>query len=71
MRCTLRKGKIMTRPKKLGPPRRSRTYRLPENLIELLEQLARRNRRPTTGELEIAIEDHLKRSKLWPPRQKK
>jgi hypothetical protein len=48
-------------------PRRSRTYRLPDDLIERLELLAERNRRALTTEVEIAIEEYLTRAKLWPP----
>lgn len=48
----------MPRPKKVE--RRSRTYRLPVPLMEALERLADKNRRPVTTELEIAIEEHLR-----------
>ena len=58
----------VARPKKSErSPRRSRTYRLPDDLVEQLETLAERNRRPVTTELEVALEEHLKRNKLWPP----
>lgn len=48
-------------------PRRSRTFRLSEALMERLEALAERNRRPMTTELEIAVEGHLEKNDLWPP----
>lgn len=47
--------------------RRSRTYRLPDDLLNALEALAEDNRRPVTGELEIAIEKHLAENDRWPP----
>jgi hypothetical protein len=48
-------------------PRRNRTYRFPDALIARVEALADRNRRPVTTEIEIALEEHLRRNKLWPP----
>jgi predicted DNA-binding protein len=47
-------------------PRRSRTYRLPDDLISQLEAAAEKNRRPVTTELEMAVEAHLQRLKMWP-----
>jgi predicted transcriptional regulator len=57
----------MARKKRPGESRRNRTYRFPDDLIARIEALAERNRRPTTTEIEIALEDHLRRNKLWPP----
>lgn len=53
----------MPKPKR---PRRSRTYRLPEDLMGELESLADENRRAVTSELEIAIEKHLAAFGRWP-----
>lgn len=58
----------MPRPKKIDRPRRSRTYRLPEDLIDGLDGLAESNRRPSTSEVEIAIEEHLRAHDRWPPK---
>ena len=59
---------LVARPKKQErSERRSRTYRLPEDLLTAFEMLAEHNRRPVTTELEIAIEAHLTRAKRWPP----
>jgi predicted transcriptional regulator len=60
----------MPRPKKGKVPRRPVTYRLPENLLDSLELLADSTRRSQTAELEIALEAHLTRHKLWPPKPK-
>jgi predicted transcriptional regulator len=57
----------MARKKRPGESRRNRTYRFPDDLIARVEALAERNRRPVTTEIEIALEEHLKRHKLWPP----
>lgn len=58
---------LVARPKPKFP-RRPRTYRFPEPLLEALEALAEANRRPVTTELEIAIEEHLRKSGVtWPP----
>lgn len=54
--------------RKPKPARRSRTYRLPEDILDALEGLADDNRRTTTTELEIAIENHLKANGRLPPR---
>lgn len=53
----------MPKPTRL---RRSRTYRLPIDLLEVLESVAEENRRPVTSELEIAIEKHLAELGRWP-----
>ncbi len=37
------------------------SFRLPEDLMEKLRELAKTNRRTLSGELQIAIEEHLKR----------
>lgn len=60
-------------PTKRGPGRptgRTRvpvSLRLPESLVKALEVLIERTRRPTTTEIEIALENHLKEAGLWPP----
>jgi hypothetical protein len=57
---------MMTRPKP-EHPRHSRTFRLPERLYQQLAALAAEQRRPVTGELELAIEAWLKQFGRWPP----
>lgn len=47
--------------------RRSVTYRLPEDLLAQLDKLSERTRRSLTTELEMALEAHLQKAKLWPP----
>lgn len=56
-------------PKKERCPRRSRTYRLPEDLLAAMEKMAEEMRRPVTTELEIAIEEHLSKAGYWPPKE--
>ena len=56
---------LVAKPKQ-NRPKRPVSYRLPEDLLDLLDQLAADNRRTTTAELELAIEHHLKRNKRWP-----
>lgn len=46
--------------------RRGVSYRLPEDLLDQLDKLTEHTRRTATAELEIAIENHLKKAKLWP-----
>ena len=58
----------MPKPTKPIRPRRSRTYRLPEDLMDELEALAGEYRRAVTSELEIAIEKHLAEAGRWPPK---
>lgn len=41
--------------------------RFPAPLVEAMRELARRNRRPLTTEISIALEKHLKEHGLWPP----
>lgn len=55
---------VVARPKKKA--RRSVTYRLPEVLLDQLDKLVEETRRPATTELEIALEAHLRKAKLWP-----
>ena len=58
----------MSKPqRKTDRPRRSRTYRLPEDLLDAFEQLAERTRRTVTAELEIAMEEHAKKNRVWSP----
>ncbi|HZZ80515.1 MAG TPA: ribbon-helix-helix protein, CopG family [Gemmataceae bacterium] len=37
------------------------SFRLPDSLMGQLRELAKKNRRTLSGELQIAIEEHLKR----------
>lgn len=48
-------------------PRRSRTYRFPISLLEAMEASAESNRRAVTTEIEIAMEEYLKKLGKWPP----
>jgi hypothetical protein len=57
---------LITRPKP-EHPRHSRTFRLPERLYQQLSALAAEQRRPVTGELELAIEAWLAKAGRWPP----
>jgi predicted DNA-binding protein len=47
--------------------RRTVSYRLPEVILEQLDKLTEETRRTATAELELALEAHLKKAKLWPP----
>lgn len=47
-------------------PRRPVNYRLPEDLLAQLDKLTERTRRTATAEIELALEAHLKKAKLWP-----
>lgn len=38
------------------------SFRLPEELMTQLRELAKKNRRTLSGELQIAIEEHLRRT---------
>lgn len=56
---------LVARPK----PRKARravTYRLPEILLDQLDKLVEETRRTATAEVEIALESHLRKAKLWP-----
>ena len=55
------------RKEKKKRPRRSVNYRLPEDLLNSLDQLTDESRRTATAEIEIALEKHLKEHGLWPP----
>lgn len=46
-------------------PRRS--VALPPELVDLVEALAEKNRRPLVWEIRIALEEHLRAAKMWPP----
>lgn len=41
--------------------------RLSGNLVNLVRELSRRNRRTLTAEVSIALENHLAAAGLWPP----
>jgi hypothetical protein len=56
----------MPRPKP-EVPRIMRSLRLPADLWAALNALSKKNRRPTTTQLEIIIEDALRAEGLWPP----
>lgn len=56
---------LMARPKSKRN-RRSVSYRLPEDLLEQLDKLTEESRRTATAELEIALEERLRKFKLWP-----
>jgi hypothetical protein len=43
--------------------------RLPEAYRTQLQQLCAQTRRTMTTEIEIALEEHLAKSGLWPPQQ--
>lgn len=64
----------MPRPRKpkadLGP-KRNRSFRLPEVILDLLEEVADEERRKATVELQIALEEHLKKKNKWPPPPRK
>jgi predicted transcriptional regulator len=47
-----------------------RAYKLKDRLIRGIEEMARRNRRLKTTELEIAIEEYLRRNGIKPPKVK-
>lgn len=46
--------------------RRPVSYKLPEDLLNQLDKLTEETRRSATAELELALEAHLKKAKLWP-----
>ena len=50
----------MTLPKKLGGRQKTVSFRLPEDLMEQMRALAKENRRTLSGEVQIAIEKHLR-----------
>lgn len=56
-------GMARSKPKR---QRRSVTYRLHEDLLGQLDKLVEETRRTATAEIEIAIEEHLRKVKLWP-----
>lgn len=51
----------MPSPKKIADRHKQKTvsFRLPEGLMECFRELASRNRRTLSGEVRIAIENHL------------
>jgi predicted DNA-binding protein len=49
--------------------RRPVNYRLPEELLDQLDKLTAETRRTATAEIELALESHLKKAKLWPPQK--
>jgi predicted transcriptional regulator len=57
---------LVARPKG-KKTRRTVSYRLPEDLLAQLDLLTDDTRRTATAELELALESHLKKAKLWPP----
>ena len=46
--------------------RRSVTYRLHVDILDQLDKLTEESRRTATAEIELALEAHLKKAKLWP-----
>ena len=56
---------LVARPKS-NRTRRGVSYKLPEDLLGQLDKLVEKTRRTITAEVEIAIENHLKKEKLWP-----
>jgi len=63
-------------PPSASPPRRPRsadrhrarkTISFPPELLDLLAQLAERNKRPLSWEAKLAIERHLREAKMLPP----
>jgi hypothetical protein len=60
---------IMPNSKKSSDRHKQKTvsFRLPENLMELFRVLASRNRRTLSGEVRIAIENHLAANGLGAP----
>lgn len=52
-------------------PRRAVNYRLPEDILAQLDKLTEQTRRTATAEIELALEAHLKKAKLWPPEEEK
>jgi predicted transcriptional regulator len=48
--------------------KRIATFRLSDEILEALKKLAEENRRTMTTELTIALENHLAKFKLWPPK---
>jgi hypothetical protein len=59
----------MVAAKKKSDQQRQKTvsFRLPEELMEPLRVLAKKNRRTQSGELQIAIEAHLRANGLATP----
>lgn len=41
--------------------------RLSGDVVRLMREIARRNRRPLTTEVTIALEEYLAKNGLWPP----
>jgi hypothetical protein len=41
--------------------------RIPEDVYDLMKELAARNSRPFSWELRLALIEHLQRNGLWPP----
>jgi len=55
---------VAKKPKRV---RRSVTYRLPEDMLLQLDKLTEKSFRTVTTEVQLAIEEHLRKAKLWPP----
>jgi hypothetical protein len=63
---------VLAKKRKL--PRKDRhllrisTFRLSDEILDALRTLAQQNRRTMTAELILALETHLAKAKLWPPK---
>lgn len=64
---TMKKGTKKTE-KKDRHLRRAVTFRLADDMLAALDSLAETTRRSKTTELEIALEAHLAKAGLWPPK---
>lgn len=58
----------MDRPKKKPVPRRAVSLKLPEALMLQWEKLLDQTGRTNTKEVCMAMEAHLRKFKLWPPK---
>jgi hypothetical protein len=67
--CTLQYNAIMGRPKKTSNEHQRKTvsFRLPDELMEQVRTLAKRNRRTLSGEVQVAIENHLQGNRADDP----
>lgn len=50
-----------TQKKSTASQQKTVSFRLPDTLMEELRELAKKNRRTLSGELQMAIEEHLRR----------
>ena len=72
IKCTVQYNAPMSRPKKNAGKHKQKTvsFRLPDDLMAQLRGLAKQNRRTLSGEVQLALENHLHSNGFAEPAKK-